>query len=770
MAQSYATTAAEYWQRGWRGVLPLPAGKKTPPPAGTTGHDGRAVSYPDIMAWTEDFPNGNLGLRLPPDVVGIDVDAHGGKRGDLTLAEAVKRWGELPPTVRSTSRINTPSGIYLYRCPSGVEFDGGIKFAELGLGGIDIIQHVYRYCVSWPSVHPDTDRQYLWVNHDGSFADIPRPAELPRLPDAWVAALTKKSTDITADVDVAEALKNLPAGAMSMRVAEVKNKGITDLAASPGSRHEDMLKHVGALLRLADEGETGVLEALGLLHDEFVKVVGRDRGTDAAHLEFERMLKNPRIHNLIASTPGDKKSNELIGLADKIKQQGPVVPIHPEVVAEQTRWELPPSQELDEADLAVIFGNHSEVPNTSDPSEDELIFGTVVDWNPEPEEGENEGPRTSWGAIDFGVVLDGDLTPEDPKALLRSDGAYLAYEARINSFIGEPGGGKSWVAMLAAAQVLNDPDGGAVMMLDFEDTKKSIANRLLSLGVPRQALATRFGYANPEQAPNSDAFEDIARDLNRFRPALIIVDGVNAAMTLMGLELKENTDANKFHQVLLKPLTALGSTIITIDHVAKSRESRNGYAIGAQAKKAMADGVVIEVRAKDKFGRGKMGKLELFLQKDKHGGVQAKTKSRGNQGDYLATFVLDARIDGALKAELYFDDKEEVDERGIPKGEQRLIAKMIEISNYLARNDPERQGISKNKIALAVPGKESEIMGALNQLVEIRHVEERKGARGAKLQVLLSPYAGPVDDELKLILGAAPGDESTSSQDGGGGG
>jgi hypothetical protein len=364
------------------------------------------------------------------------------------------------------------------------------------------------------------------------------------------------------------------------------------------------------------------------------------------------------------------------------------------------------------------------------------------------------------------AVADGDLTPEEPGCLLRGDGRFLLYKGRVNSIIGEPGGGKSWVAMLAALQVLND--GGGVMILDFEDTAKSIANRLLALGMTKDKFA-RLGYANPDGPPTSDAMDDIARDMQRIQPDLIIVDGVNAAMTLMGLELKENTDANKFHHALLKPLTKSDATIITVDHVAKSRESRNGYAIGAQAKKAMADGVVIDVRAKRKFGKGTIGSVELFLQKDKHGGVQGLTKPKGNAGDYLATFVLNAQDPTKVSAELYFDDKDdEVDSNGIPKGQQRIITKMIEVSQFLASHDPEKKGLSLSFIEKRVPGNSGNVRGALTQLVETHHVTIKDGPRNAKLHVLVSPYNGvdPVqtDPNLKLIMGEGGGAEEEAEK------
>ena len=100
----YGAAALAYRDRGWRSVLPLPRGKKFPPPTGYTGDGATVPSYPDVHAWTEDHPTSNVALVLPDGVIGIDVDAYVGKHGAVTVAAAEVEWGALPPTVRSTAR------------------------------------------------------------------------------------------------------------------------------------------------------------------------------------------------------------------------------------------------------------------------------------------------------------------------------------------------------------------------------------------------------------------------------------------------------------------------------------------------------------------------------------------------------------------------------------------------------------------------------------------------------------------------------------------
>lgn len=188
----YGAAAAEYWDAGWRGVLPLPARRKKEPPDGYTGRTGAWPSRADIQAWTEDgHADGNIALRMPDNVIGVDVDCYDGKPGATTLTRLVAECGPLPATWASTSRSDG-SGIRFYRVPPGMSWPG-----VLG-PGIEIIQHVHRYAVVSPSIHPE-GRLYSWVSPDGVRTTvIPQPDDLTQLPEPWVAGMTSPSSGGTA--------------------------------------------------------------------------------------------------------------------------------------------------------------------------------------------------------------------------------------------------------------------------------------------------------------------------------------------------------------------------------------------------------------------------------------------------------------------------------------------------------------------------------------------------------------------------------------------
>lgn len=288
----YGDAANLYYSAGWRGVLPLPPGQKYPPPHGYTGAGGKWPSGADVWAWSEDHAHGNVGLRLPADVIGLDVDAYDDKQGENTMRAALDRWGTLPDTYRSTSRDDGRSGIYLYRVPPGLWWPG-----EVG-PGVEVIQTRHRYAVAPPSVHP-SGRRYEWHDTHGrplAGGTVPALYDLPHLPVRWVEGLTagRLAVDIAkADVDDAAhaawigAPKHVGAPCGIVRVA--LQRALTELRSPAGSRHDTTLRVVMHLARLGTEGHTGCGVALDTLCTAFFDAVSPDRGVEAATAEWQRL-------------------------------------------------------------------------------------------------------------------------------------------------------------------------------------------------------------------------------------------------------------------------------------------------------------------------------------------------------------------------------------------------------------------------------------------------------------------------------------------------
>lgn len=271
MTEPYADAAAMYWQAGWRGILPLPPKSKRLTLKGYTGHTGEDPSFADVQAWCDgDESAGNIALRLPADVIGIDVDAYGGKHGLATLDARQDDWGALPSTWRSSAR-DEPSGIYWYRVPAGLAWPG-----EIG-PHVELIQRGHRYAVVWPSVHPDTGTRYQWFNPAGEAQPyvVPTAAEFAELPAEWVHGLstgvyTHEKKDHAANLNAWIREHNHAAPCRTVRHAQ------TEIAAQfrHGSRHTALTAGALRLVRLGEQGHRGLGTALGELQHEFERAAG----------------------------------------------------------------------------------------------------------------------------------------------------------------------------------------------------------------------------------------------------------------------------------------------------------------------------------------------------------------------------------------------------------------------------------------------------------------------------------------------------------------
>jgi hypothetical protein len=326
----YGDAAQLYWDAGWRGILPLPSRKKEPPPPGRTGHDGEDPSYPDILQYCELYANGNLALRMPDTVIGIDVDAHSGKTGAATIAEAERRWGTLPAGPRSSSRLENgdqTSGIRFFHVPAGTRLAGQIQFDELGIGHIEVIQNHHRYAAAWPSIHDKTGQTYWWYNGQWQHIGIPNVEDFPPLPDRWIEALqiTYSTPTNTLGESEADALiaRCLTDGPITARVATRLSTAIQQLANPEGSRHDAMIGHVLTMMRYGKEGDTGVKPALIAYQQSFIAALSkpgqRHAGQpDLAAAEFRRAIYNPgAARELSQPSQDDWMRNLVVEAADE---------------------------------------------------------------------------------------------------------------------------------------------------------------------------------------------------------------------------------------------------------------------------------------------------------------------------------------------------------------------------------------------------------------------------------------------------------------------
>ena len=264
----YSIAALDYHMWGYS-PLPIPTGAKYPPPAGWTGGGAPMASQADVESWDETHGDWNVALRLPPGVLGVDVDAYGDKAGADTLATWERLAGEaLPQAPWTTSRTDGVSGIRLYRVPVGLTLRSPGP-------GIDLVTHEHRYVMAPPSVV--ADRSYHWR------VELLPAAELPWLPDKLLSPLRAPER-----VGTTEPGHDLTRGNPSLAATYVR--GYMHEVNTGGSRHDAMQSALCWAWREANAGLAPWPHALGRLRGAWdgTAAADLDRRTDQA--EWDRMV------------------------------------------------------------------------------------------------------------------------------------------------------------------------------------------------------------------------------------------------------------------------------------------------------------------------------------------------------------------------------------------------------------------------------------------------------------------------------------------------
>lgn len=313
--------------------------------------------------------------------------------------------------------------------------------------------------------------------------------------------------------------------------------------------------------------------------------------------------------------------------------------------------------------------------------------------------GEDEGE--TWQRVDLtdlvAGVFDGSLQPETPDLGRVQGGSPLLYSAQVNGLAGEPGSGKTWVALLVAAQVL--AGGGQVVFIDYEDSARGAVERLYGLGVRLRAFR-RFHYFNPASALPVDG---LAAYVERVKPALVVVDSTGEASSLYDVKSNADDDVAAWFVKFPRRIAALGPAVLMLDHLPKDRENQRGP-IGSQRKLAAVSGVQYIAEVKHPFSRDRFGSVILTVAKDRRGAYAKGERVAELVGGGGGAFALVAPEPIPVNAD----------------GSKRYTAVMEKVSLAAEETD----GLSGRALTEAVGGRATIVRAAIKTLVAEGYLSE----------------------------------------------
>lgn len=224
--------------------------------------------------------------------------------------------------------------------------------------------------------------------------------------------------------------------------------------------------------------------------------------------------------------------------------------------------------------------------------------------------------------VDLAEIIAMGCEPERPTVADVGLGTGMLYAGRINEIHGEPGTGKSNVAMALSNAVMSS--GGLVIYIDPEDTPQGFTRRSLQLGADPEDLTHRCRYLN------SSSPDDIGltqRWAAVHRPVLVVIDGMAECMSSAGRNEDKAEEVITFIREQIRPFAErAGAAVLISDHVTKSWEDRGLWSRGSGAKMGRYDGVSYALSMIEAYAPGQAGSVQLTVAKDRNGGVGVKGK------------------------------------------------------------------------------------------------------------------------------------------------
>lgn len=303
--------------------------------------------------------------------------------------------------------------------------------------------------------------------------------------------------------------------------------------------------------------------------------------------------------------------------------------------------------------------------------------------------------RGTWYAADEELSLEliHRITNEPPPT--PSIAGWL-YPHSTCTVFGEPDAGKS--LLLAATTYRIVKDGGEVLWVDYEMGEPRVVRRLLAFGLTPQEIAKSVRRVHyPSGIPGHDLLDAYAG----IDAALF--DGFTGLLGATGGSSNSDVDIDNVYNLILRPMSASGTAVLTLDHVTKDKENRGRWAIGSQRKIGAPDSAyVFDVITKFKPGYG--GKARLKSSRDRDG-------------------VLDV-IEYTLTGDMTW----KLEDASLGDSIMRYTGFMERISIYLEGASTKPSG---NEIERDIKGNNTARREALKALINEGYIDAQKGAHGA---------------------------------------
>ena len=302
-----------------------------------------------------------------------------------------------------------------------------------------------------------------------------------------------------------------------------------------------------------------------------------------------------------------------------------------------------------------------------------------------------------------------------PAILSRTDGRTILYAQKVNTVAARPNGGKSWLAIKVAMEVVSRR--GRVLMLDFDNKRPSVlAGRAGDMGVEATIQNKEyFQFKDVEMVKHKGAMAAAIQWLLAAEDptfSTVIIDSDTAALVP-----NDGGDVLPWWKNHVTPWEAAELGVLLLSHRPKLQDGDTPpSSIGSQTKRALPTGAVLIMKTTKMWNSEVGGLVHLVVDKDRNGELP------GVEEEIIVDMVVEhVDLDGDKFLNITLE----------PPDEDRGNENMVEDLDAALANHPE--GVySQRAVRDLVKGKGKAIGLALKSLIEDGHViaEKVEGKRG----------------------------------------
>jgi len=245
---------------------------------------------------------------------------------------------------------------------------------------------------------------------------------------------------------------------------------------------------------------------------------------------------------------------------------------------------------------------------------------------------------------------------------------------------------------------------------------------MLSMLVPRDAIAEYLHYHRPVEPVTTNARDHIIEQCVTYGISLVVIDSLGEAFGLQSINEDLDAEVGPYLRLMFRPIAEAGPAILLIDHSTKSKDNPL-YPSGSKRKRAAITGASYFISSdsppvKPTGAEPTEGRLKVTCAKDRHGTYR--------QREHIATVSVVSYPDGAMSCKVWPADIEQDRTAGV------LLASRAAVRAAKDANRPLSQTALIEAMRERHKARRESLIAGIEDAVASGYLREVPGPRNAR--------------------------------------